>query len=92
MLKKLIDLCVSRRFAVLAFTAGIAAYGFRAYTETPIEAFPDVTNYQINVITKAPGPRARGGREADHAAARARAQRHARDDLDALARACSGCR
>ncbi len=55
MLKYLIDLCVSRRFAVLAFTAGIAAYGFHAYSQTPIEAFPDVTNYQINVITKAPG-------------------------------------
>src|SRR6478609_2524485 len=55
MLKKLIDTCVSRRAAVLAFTAGIAVYGFRAYQDTPIEAFPDVTNYQINVITKAPG-------------------------------------
>src|SRR6476661_2199435 len=55
MLKKLIDTCVSRRFAVLAFTLGIAIWGYRAYTDTPIEAFPDVTNYQINVITKAPG-------------------------------------
>ncbi|HSD88367.1 MAG TPA: efflux RND transporter permease subunit, partial [Kofleriaceae bacterium] len=55
MLKKLIDICVSRRFAVLAFVAGVAVYGFTAYQSTPIEAFPDVTNYQINVITKAPG-------------------------------------
>ena len=55
MLKKLIDLCVSRRFAVLAFIALIAVYGFHAYQDTPIEAFPDVTNYQINVIAKAPG-------------------------------------
>jgi cobalt-zinc-cadmium resistance protein CzcA len=55
MLKQLIDTCVSRRFAVLAFVAGIAVYGFTAYQDTPIEAFPDVTNYQINVITKAPG-------------------------------------
>src|SRR5262252_907073 len=55
MLKQLIDLCVSRRFAVLAFTAGVAIYGFGAYNDTPIEAFPDVTNYQVNVITKAPG-------------------------------------
>src|SRR4051812_35983683 len=55
MLKKLIDTCVSRRFAVLAFVAGVAIYGFRAYSDTPIEAFPDVTNYQVNVITKAPG-------------------------------------
>ncbi|HTL32079.1 MAG TPA: efflux RND transporter permease subunit, partial [Kofleriaceae bacterium] len=55
MLKQLIDLCVSRRFAVLAFVAGVAVYGFTAYQDTPIEAFPDVTNYQVNVITKAPG-------------------------------------
>src|SRR5881628_1325135 len=55
MLKHLIDVCVSRRLAVIAFTLGIAIYGFTAYEDTPIEAFPDVTNYQVNVITKAPG-------------------------------------
>ncbi|HEY6172872.1 MAG TPA: CusA/CzcA family heavy metal efflux RND transporter [Kofleriaceae bacterium] len=55
MLKQIIDACVSRRLAVVAFTLGIAVYGFSAYQDTPIEAFPDVTNYQINVITKAPG-------------------------------------
>src|SRR5215510_7299443 len=55
MLEHIIDVCVSRRIAVLAFTAGIAVYGFAAYQDTPIEAFPDVTNYQVNVITKAPG-------------------------------------
>ena len=55
MLKQLIDICVSRRVAVIAFTLGIAVYGFTAYQDTPIEAFPDVTNYQVNVITKAPG-------------------------------------
>src|SRR5262249_29240568 len=55
MLKHVIDLCVSRRLAAVAFTLGVAVYGFTAYQDTPIEAFPDVTNYQINVITKAPG-------------------------------------
>src|SRR3954462_12456711 len=55
MLKHLIDACVSRRLAVLAFTLGIAVYGFTAYEDTPIEEFPDVTNYQVNVITQAPG-------------------------------------
>src|SRR5215813_315966 len=55
MLKHVIDLCVSRRLAVVAFTLGVAVYGFGAYRDTPIEAFPDVTNYQVNVITKAPG-------------------------------------
>src|SRR4051812_18677784 len=55
MLKRVIDLCVSRRLAVVAFTLGVAVYGVTAYQDTPIEAFPDVTNYQVNVITKAPG-------------------------------------
>jgi cobalt-zinc-cadmium resistance protein CzcA len=55
MLKHVIDACVARRLAVVAFTLGIAVYGFTAYQDTPIEAFPDVTNYQVNVITKAPG-------------------------------------
>jgi len=55
MLKHVIDVCVSRRIAVVAFTLGVAVYGFTAYQDTPIEAFPDVTNYQVNVITKAPG-------------------------------------
>src|SRR5882672_3642699 len=55
MLNQLLEVCISRRLAVVMFTLAIAAYGYRAYTETPIEAYPDVTNYQINVITKAPG-------------------------------------
>src|SRR5262244_3540472 len=55
MLNQLLELCISRRLAVCMFTLGIALYGYRAYTQTPIEAYPDVTNYQINVITKAPG-------------------------------------
>jgi cobalt-zinc-cadmium resistance protein CzcA len=55
MLKHLIDACVARRVAVVAFTVGVAIYGFTAYEDTPIEAFPDVTNYQVNVITQAPG-------------------------------------
>ena len=55
MLNHLLQICISRRLAVIFFTLVIAAYGYKAYTETPIEAFPDVTNYQVNVITKAPG-------------------------------------
>src|SRR4051812_26148678 len=55
MLKAVLDVCIGKRLAVVVVTLGIAAYGFHAYTQTPIEAYPDVTNYQINVITKAPG-------------------------------------
>jgi cobalt-zinc-cadmium resistance protein CzcA len=55
MLRALIRLCVERRIAVLVVTLLIAAYGVKSYLDTPIEAFPDVTNYQVNVIAQLPG-------------------------------------
>ena len=53
--RKLIEFCVQRRLPVLAVTLGIAAFGIASYFETPIEAFPDVTNIQVNVIAQMPG-------------------------------------
>ncbi|UJR78752.1 efflux RND transporter permease subunit [Sandaracinus amylolyticus] len=55
MIHALVRLCVERRIAALVVTALIAAYGVHAYLRTPIEAFPDVTNLQINVIAQLPG-------------------------------------
>jgi cobalt-zinc-cadmium resistance protein CzcA len=54
-LQKLLELCVHRRLAVIAFTLAIGVYGFNAYLRTPIEAFPDVTNVQVTVIGQLPG-------------------------------------
>src|SRR5262245_33945550 len=55
MLKRLIEFCVRRRLPVLAVTAVIAAYGVKAYLDLPVEAFPDVTNVQVQVIGQLPG-------------------------------------
>lgn len=55
MLNHLIEACVHRRVAALVLTCIIAAFGLRAYLDTPIEAFPDVTNAQVQVITQMPG-------------------------------------
>ena len=55
MLRNLIHACVHRRLAVLVIMAIFAALGVRAYLATPIEAFPDVTNAQVQVITQMPG-------------------------------------
>ena len=55
MLKHLIEYCVHRRLAVLFATAVAAIFGVRAYINTPIEAFPDVTNAQVTVISQMPG-------------------------------------
>ena len=55
MLSFLIETCVHRRVAVLFATLVVAAFGIRAYLDTPIEAYPDVTNTQVTVITQLPG-------------------------------------
>lgn len=55
MLKAIIETCVQRRVAALLVTLLVALFGVRAYLDTPIEAFPDVTNAQVTVITQAPG-------------------------------------
>jgi len=55
LLPQLIDFCTQRRAATIGFSLIIAAFGVFAFTRTPVEAFPDVTNLQVNVITQAPG-------------------------------------
>ena len=55
MLDRLIDLAVHRRLATLLFTLGLLAYGLYAYFNLSIEAYPDVTNLQVNIITLFPG-------------------------------------
>ncbi|MFZ5984478.1 MAG: efflux RND transporter permease subunit [Acidobacteriota bacterium] len=44
-----------RRWPVLFCTALAAAIGVLAWVRLPIDAFPDVTNVQVMVLTKAPG-------------------------------------
>jgi cobalt-zinc-cadmium resistance protein CzcA len=55
MLRLLIETCVHRRMAALFATLVVAAFGLRAYLDTPIEAYPDVTNAQVTVIAQLPG-------------------------------------
>ncbi len=55
MLHQLIDLAVHRRLATLLSTIAVLACGLYAYVNLPIEAYPDVTNLQVNVITLFPG-------------------------------------
>src|SRR5258708_32240845 len=55
MLAHLIEASVHRRVATLVISAIVAIFGVRAYLKTPIEAFPDVTNARVTVITQLPG-------------------------------------
>jgi cobalt-zinc-cadmium resistance protein CzcA len=55
MLNRLIDFAVHRRAATLAATVAFAVFGVITFRKLKIEAFPDVTNVQVMVITLFPG-------------------------------------
>jgi cobalt-zinc-cadmium resistance protein CzcA len=54
-LNRLIDFAVRKRALTLALTLAFAAFGVVTFSKLKIEAFPDVTNVQVMVITLYPG-------------------------------------
>src|SRR3954451_20697791 len=55
MLNRLIDFAVHRRAFTLIATFAFMVFGTFTFTKLKIEAFPDVTNVQVMVITLYPG-------------------------------------
>jgi cobalt-zinc-cadmium resistance protein CzcA len=55
MLERLIVLAVNRRIATLVLTVAFALFGVRTLMHLKVEAFPDVTNVQVMVISLFPG-------------------------------------
>jgi cobalt-zinc-cadmium resistance protein CzcA len=51
MLDKLIDFAVHKRYMALTLSFAFAVFGVYTFTKLKIEAFPDVTNVQVMVIT-----------------------------------------
>jgi cobalt-zinc-cadmium resistance protein CzcA len=54
-LERLIDFAVHRRVAMLVFSAAFLVFGIVTFRKLKIEAFPDVTNVQVMVISLYPG-------------------------------------
>ncbi len=54
-MNKLSHLPLTKGGSVLAIAALLAALGWVAWTRLPIDAFPDVTNVQVMILTKASG-------------------------------------
>ncbi len=54
-MKTLLALSLKFKFAVFFFTAVIVVGGIFSFMNTPIDAFPDVTNTQVTIITQWPG-------------------------------------
>jgi len=54
MLYKIINFSVHHKFLVSLMVVGMAALGVYEMTKLPIDAVPDITNNQVQVITQAP--------------------------------------
>ena len=55
MINRILAAALRQRFLVFLFAGGLLFYGLYALTRLNVDAFPDVTNIQVQVITSAPG-------------------------------------
>ncbi len=55
MLNKIIEFSLKQRLLVVAMVIVIVVFGLTSLSNLPIDAFPDVTNVQVQIITEAPG-------------------------------------
>ena len=63
MLNRIIDAALSARWIVLMMVLALVAAGGYALYTMPVEAFPDLTNYQVTVATDAPSEEINDGRK-----------------------------
>ncbi|MQY51677.1 efflux RND transporter permease subunit [Rhodocyclus tenuis] len=55
MIERLVTFALQQRVFILAAVCALIAAGWYAVDNLPIEAFPDVQDVQVNVVTQAPG-------------------------------------
>jgi len=54
-MSQLIQFALTQRMLLVLMTVVLAVFGYYAFTQLPIDAFPDVSPTQVKVIVKAPG-------------------------------------
>jgi cobalt-zinc-cadmium resistance protein CzcA len=55
MLEKIISFTLKQKGMIIFFSAVLVAAGAYAYFTLPIDAFPDVTNIQVEIVSHADG-------------------------------------
>jgi cobalt-zinc-cadmium resistance protein CzcA len=55
MIERLVALCLQRRWLALAAFLLVAAFGYYSFTTLAVEAYPDISDTQAQVITQHPG-------------------------------------
>ena len=54
-MQRVVSFALRQRLLVLLACLGIVLLGVQAVRQVPIDAFPDVTNVQVQIIAEAPG-------------------------------------
>ena len=55
MLSRLLSYALSQRLMVMVAAAALLVFGWSAYRNLPVDAFPDISPTQVKIILKAPG-------------------------------------
>jgi heavy metal efflux system protein len=55
MMSRLVDFALNKRFLILALALLIFVWGIISFHNLPIEAYPDVANNYVQIITQWPG-------------------------------------
>ena len=55
MLRRLVELSLAARLAVLGLALALAGIGGWSFLNLPVDAFPDISSTQVKIILKAPG-------------------------------------
>src|SRR5581483_1556757 len=55
MISRLTELALSRRYVVLALALLAGVFGYQCFVALPIEAYPDIADTLVDVITQYPG-------------------------------------
>jgi cobalt-zinc-cadmium resistance protein CzcA len=55
MIRRLVDFALSNRFVVMAITVLLIAWGALSFHNLPVEAYPDIADNYVTVITQWPG-------------------------------------
>ena len=55
MIRKLVDFALNNHFVVMAFVVLLVAWGVVSFRNLPVEAYPDIADNYVTVITQWPG-------------------------------------
>src|SRR6201999_3873359 len=55
MIRRIVDFALNNRFLVLGGALLLFAWGIVSFHNLPVEAYPDVANNYVNIITQWPG-------------------------------------